>query len=133
MLELRLEELSSRLRNRENITVERTPDVLDDIELSVERDLAIWSLDRGFAQLRYVTAALDRIADGTYGRCLRCDEEINMKRLTAVPYASFCIKCQEDADHRESRPCVTPLVRFGAMQQIRGLKGRRLVGCGEDV
>lgn len=103
MLEVRLEELSSRLRNRENITVERTPDVLDDIELSVERDLTIWSLDKGFAQLRYVTAALDRVAAGTYGWCLRCDEEINMKRLTAVPHTSFCIKCQEVAEHDESR------------------------------
>jgi DnaK suppressor protein len=103
VLEVRLEELSSRLRNRENITVERTPDVLDDTELSVERDLTIWSLDKGFAQLRYVTAALDRIAAGRYGFCLRCDEEINMKRLTAMPHASFCIKCQVVAEHDGSR------------------------------
>jgi DnaK suppressor protein len=103
MLEVRLEELSNRLRNHENITVERTPDVLDDIELSVERDLTILSLDKGFAQLRHVTAALDRIAAGTYGCCLRCDEEVNMKRLTAMPHASFCIKCQEVAEHDESR------------------------------
>jgi len=101
MLEVRLEELSSRLRNRENITVERTPDVLDDTDLSVERDLTIWRLDKGFAQLRFVTAALDRIAAGRYGFCLRCDDEINMKRLTAMPHASFCIKCQEVAEHDE--------------------------------
>ena len=61
MLEVRLQELSSRLRNCENITVERAPDVLDDVDLSVARDLTIWSLDKGFAQLRYVTAALDRV------------------------------------------------------------------------
>ncbi len=103
LLDVRLKALSSRLRNREHIAVERTPDVLDDVELSVERDLTIWSLDKGFAQLRYVTAALNRIAAGNYGCCLRCDEEINMKRLTAVPHASFCIKCQEVAEHDESR------------------------------
>ena len=103
MLEVRLEDLSNRLRNRENITVERTPNVLDDIELSVERDLTILSLDKGFAQLRHVTAALDRIAAGIYGCCLRCNEEINMKRLIAMPHASFCIKCQEVAEHDESR------------------------------
>jgi hypothetical protein len=67
LLDVRLKELSNRFRNRENIAVERTPDVLDDVELSVGRDLTIWSLDKGFAQLRYVTAALDRIADGNYG------------------------------------------------------------------
>lgn len=57
MLELRLEELSSGLRNRENIIVERTPDVLDDTELSVERAFTIWSLDKGFAQLRYLISS----------------------------------------------------------------------------
>jgi DnaK suppressor protein len=85
MLEAHLRDLSSRLRNRENIAVERTPDVVDNVELAGERDLAIWSLDKRFEQLRFVEAALDRIAGGTYGCCLRCDEEISMKRLTALP------------------------------------------------
>lgn len=102
MLEARLEELSCRLRTLEDISVERTPDVLDEVELSVERDLAIGSLDKRFAQLRYVTAALDRVADGSYGRCLRCDEEIGIKRLAALPHALFCITCQESAEHDES-------------------------------
>ena len=102
MLEARLEELSRRLRTREDISVEKTPDVLNEIELSVERDLAIWSLDKRFAQLRYVTAALDRIADGTYGSCIRCDEEIGVKRLAALPHALFCITCQESTEHSES-------------------------------
>ncbi len=103
MLDVRLKELSSRLRNRENIAVERTSDVLDDVDLSAERDITIWSLDKGFAQLRHVTAALDRVAAGTYGWCLRCDEQINVKRLTAMPQASLCVKCQEVAEHDESR------------------------------
>ncbi len=102
MLEARLEELSRRLRTREDISVERTPDVLNEIELSVERDLTIWSLDKRFAQQRYVTAALDRIADGTYGSCIRCTEEISVKRLVALPHALFCIICQESTEHSES-------------------------------
>ena len=103
MLEAQLEELSRRLRTREDISVERTPDVLDEIEPSVERDLAIWSLDKRFAQLRYLTAALDRVADGTYRCCIRCDEEISLKRLAALPHALFCITCQESAEHGESK------------------------------
>ncbi len=102
MLDVRFTELSSRLRNRENIAVERAADVLDVGELSMERDITTWSLDKGFAQLRYVTAALNRVAAGTYGWCLRCDEEINLKRLNAMPHASFCIKCQEVAEHNNS-------------------------------
>jgi RNA polymerase-binding transcription factor DksA len=95
--------LSSRSRYHENIAIEKTPDVTDDIELSVERDPAIWSVDKRFAQGRYVTAALDRVADGTYGCCLRCDEEIGMKRLAALPHAPFCITCQESAESSEYR------------------------------
>src|SRR5665213_2533004 len=96
MLETRLEELTSCSPYRENIAIKKTP---DDPEISVERDLAIWSLDTRFSQIRYVTAALDRIADGTYGCCLRCDEEIGIKRLASLPYTLFCITCQESAEH----------------------------------
>lgn len=115
MLETRLRELSSSLRNRENIAVERTPDVVDNVELAGERDLAIWSLDKCFEQLRFWETALDRIAGGTYGCCLRCDEEISMKRLTALPYAFFCITCQEGAEHDESR-------EQGVLKELAGIQ-----------
>jgi RNA polymerase-binding transcription factor DksA len=49
------------------------------------------------AQVCLMRAALDRIAAGTYGRCARCYGEIGIVRLTALPHASFCISCQEDA------------------------------------
>jgi hypothetical protein len=64
MLEARLSHLSSSLGNHEDIVVERTPDVLDNVELAGERD-AIWSLDKCFEQLRFVETALDRIDGGT--------------------------------------------------------------------
>jgi len=45
MLEARVRELSSSLRNHENIAVERTPDVVDNVELAGERDLpcGVWT------------------------------------------------------------------------------------------
>lgn len=46
-------------------------------------------------QVGLLRAALARIAAGTYGQCLRCDGEIGMVRLTALPHAAFCIPCQE--------------------------------------
>ncbi len=115
MLEARLEELSRRLRTRDDISAGRTPDVLDNIEFSAERDLANWNLDKRFSQLRYVTAALGRIADGTYGCCLRCDEEIGIKRLAAPPHALFCITCQESTDHGESK-------EPGALKELVGVQ-----------
>ena len=44
-------------------------------------------------QLTAVEAALRRIADGTYGSCLRCGLHINKARLEAVPEAALCASC----------------------------------------
>jgi DnaK suppressor protein len=46
-------------------------------------------------QLREVEDALLRIDQGTYGVCHECDEPISSKRLDAVPWAKFCVSCQE--------------------------------------
>jgi DnaK suppressor protein len=46
--------------------------------------------------LREISSALHRIDDGTYGTCPECDEPISAKRLDALPWARFCVKCQEE-------------------------------------
>jgi DnaK suppressor protein len=45
--------------------------------------------------LREVTDALHRIDHDQYGICLECDEPISVKRLEAVPWARYCVMCQE--------------------------------------
>src|SRR5437868_3097368 len=45
--------------------------------------------------LQMVDGALDRIRDGSFGLCISCGEEINAKRLEAVPWTRHCIECQE--------------------------------------
>lgn len=101
MLEAKQAELSMGLRNRDEIAIEKTPDALDEVQRAGERELAIRNLDREATLLRNVRAALRRIADGSYGTCLHCDEEIKPKRLQAVPWTSYCIRCQEAADRHE--------------------------------
>ena len=101
VLESRKAELSAGLRNREDIAIEKSPDALDEVQLAGERELAIRNLDRESILLRNVKSALARIADGTYGICQHCDEEIKPKRMEAVPWAKYCIGCQEAADRQE--------------------------------
>jgi DnaK suppressor protein len=101
ILEARREELSRGLRNREDIAIEKTPDAIDEVQLAGERELAIRTLDRESSLLRNVRLALARIADGSYGVCLHCDEDIKPKRLDAVPWTPYCIRCQEAADRHE--------------------------------
>jgi DnaK suppressor protein len=101
VLEARQAELSAGMRNREDIVIEKTPDALDEVQLAGERELAIRNLDRESNLLRQVRGALARINDGSYGVCLHCEEDIKPKRLEAVPWAAYCIRCQEAADRHE--------------------------------
>jgi DnaK suppressor protein len=45
--------------------------------------------------LREVSDALVRIEQGSYGVCLECEEPISAKRLEALPWARYCVSCQE--------------------------------------
>ena len=92
-------ELERFTRNRDGITVERSADQLDEIQAASQRALAVCKLDREFNQLREARAALRRIQEGSFGTCQECEEDIHPKRLAAVPWATFCIRCQEAVDH----------------------------------
>lgn len=45
--------------------------------------------------LQMVETALQRIREGSFGECVNCENEINAKRLEAVPWTRYCIECQE--------------------------------------
>jgi len=48
--------------------------------------------------LSEIEEALQRVREGRYGVCDRCAKAIGSKRLEALPYARFCLACQEAAD-----------------------------------
>lgn len=51
------------------------------------------SQNRRTIQLQRIDASLQRIAKGTFGLCLRCEEDIHVKRLEFDPTAPLCIDC----------------------------------------
>jgi DnaK suppressor protein len=51
--------------------------------------------------LNMVEAALARIREGSFGECANCGNEINSKRLEAVPWTKYCIECQEKMERGE--------------------------------
>jgi DnaK suppressor protein len=116
VLEAKQAELARMVRNRDGIAIEASPDALDAVQHATERELAIRNLDRDFALLRNVRAALRRIDDGSFGVCLHCDEDISPKRLAALPWAAFCIRCQEisDRSHGEVTDDVGSLLTHAA-------------------
>src|SRR6201993_4394025 len=51
--------------------------------------------------LQMVETALQRIREGEFGECVNCGNEINAKRLEAVPWTRYCIACQEKLERGE--------------------------------
>ncbi|MFC6636790.1 TraR/DksA family transcriptional regulator [Sulfitobacter sp. JBTF-M27] len=90
----RMSELGLRIHDiDEELGHQMTKD-LPDQAIDLEDDEVLEGL--GHAAEKEVTllkAALDRIADGTYGTCLQCGEAISQERLEAVPYAPLCKNC----------------------------------------
>lgn len=71
-------------------------DLLSDIDLS--------EVDRDVRELRDVESALTRMAEGTYGDCVDCEEPISYERLEKLPSAARCRKCQERFERADPRP-----------------------------
>lgn len=53
-------------------------------------------------ELARIAATLQRIDDGSYGRCVECGEVIDAARLGAYPYADECIECARDDERRNA-------------------------------
>ena len=52
--------------------------------------------------LAQVNAALERMSDGTYGTCQRCEKPIGEERLEAFPYVAYCIECQSIIEREQA-------------------------------
>jgi DnaK suppressor protein len=70
----------------------------DRANASLAREIDLGQKSRDRALLSAVDAALKRVSAATFGRCLYCEQEINAKRLEAIPWVRYCITCQELID-----------------------------------
>jgi DnaK suppressor protein len=84
--------------------VNTSADVLDQIQHRQEREMAIGNLERSSTRLSEVRSALDRVRLNTYGICVDCEEEIDMKRLAAVPWTTSCLACREVTERSLKQP-----------------------------
>jgi DnaK suppressor protein len=102
-------------RNRlaaKEIKLENTEDEGDLATINHERDLLYNLHDSDYAHLRCIEEAMKAMDRGEYGKCVRCGEDINEKRLEAVPWATMCIRCQEETE-REAEHTPAGMVLAG--------------------
>ena len=92
------EEIVGKSRQREDIWIVPTNEQIEMVQLAGERDFAVRALEHQSKLLMQVGAALERADDGEFGICLECEESISPKRLAAVPWAAYCLHCQELRD-----------------------------------
>jgi DnaK suppressor protein len=81
----------------ERIAIERSTDELEEAEYKSLREMAIAGLNRESAMRRSIELALRRITNRSF-ICVHCGEEVKGRRLEAVPWTPFCMRCQEAAD-----------------------------------
>jgi DnaK suppressor protein len=101
VLEQELASLDARTRGREILEISNEADPLDVTQSAAARDFEAGNISRLAQKRRQIREAIARIQDGTYGECLRCEEPIAEKRLKAVPWAAYCIHCQEEVDRQQ--------------------------------
>jgi len=73
-------------------------DMADQAESSYTKEFLLSLSDTERKELQKIDEALGRIKKGDYGVCQMCGVTINKKRLDAVPWASYCIACQQKTE-----------------------------------
>ncbi len=99
----RLEERQQSLRKTVSRTEEdgriadqdSAQDIADRAASSYTKEFLFSQSNNDRQLLQMVETALQRIREGSFGECVSCGNEINAKRLEAVPWTRYCIECQE--------------------------------------
>jgi DnaK suppressor protein len=72
-------------------------DQMQSMKLREEHATRLGQLSRTLAQ---VDRSLHAMSEGSYGLCAECEEPISLKRLEIIPWASYCVRCQENLESR---------------------------------
>jgi DnaK suppressor protein len=78
------------------------PDPTDRAAMESDRNFTLRIRDRERKLIAKIREALERIANGTYGVCEDCGEDISVKRLKARPVTTQCIECKTEEEAREN-------------------------------
>ena len=107
MSKLNLKEIKEKLLAERDLLIEKlkgndlsvddaeTPDPVDLAVRNYSKNVMLAVSENESKQLALIDEAVLRIDDDEYGHCQNCEKEINPKRLAAIPWARYCLDCQE--------------------------------------
>jgi len=98
------QEVASTVEQALSSNTDDTRDVADQAVAGYQKELLFSQGTVRSSQLRLVRQALARLADGTFGDCVRCYQPIGAKRIEALPWTPYCINCQELIERGEAEP-----------------------------
>ena len=80
---------------RESVADDGTQDLADKANMAYNKEFIFSLTDAERDLLGLIDEALGRMDDGEFGSCSSCTNEIKTPRLEAVPWAKYCLSCQE--------------------------------------
>ncbi len=107
MSKLNLKEIKKKLQIERDLLIEKlkgndlsvddseTPDPVDLAVRNYSKNVMLAVSENDSKQLALIDEAVLRIDDDDYGMCQNCETAINQKRLAAIPWARYCLDCQE--------------------------------------
>jgi DnaK suppressor protein len=93
--ELRQNVTRNEIEGRNADVTDSAQDIADRASSSYQKEFLFHQSNNERQLLQMVEGALSRIREGSFGECISCGNEINAKRLEAVPWTRHCIECQE--------------------------------------
>ncbi len=93
--------IARRLKASTESAAQDIGDILDSVSEERTRELDLILTDRGKRNLAQIDDAIDRIDEGIYGLCEECGVKIPKARLKVLPFAKYCVECQEKIEREE--------------------------------
>lgn len=94
-------EISRRSKASTESAAQDIGDILDSVSEERTRELDLILTDREKRKLAQIDDAIDRIEENTYGLCEECGVKIPKARLKVLPFATYCVECQEKIEREE--------------------------------
>jgi DnaK suppressor protein len=90
-----LEAVAAAAQRETRVNAAKHADPADQAASEYERQALIHKAAATQQTLRTLKQALERLRQGSFGECAECGNDIEPKRLEAIPWTRYCVKCQE--------------------------------------